>query len=104
MSEYISIRDDLYTLLYNMRTDKGNDKKTSFSDAIQELLDENKFLKKEREKLLNTDKFLKEESVKLREDNQLLRTIVGGTKPTKESIGTENYIKDTIKLQSESVE
>jgi predicted CopG family antitoxin len=90
MSEYISIRDDLYNLLDNMRIDKGNDKKTSFSDAIQELLDENKFLK--------------EESTKLREDNQILKTIGRNTKPTKESIETEIYRKKNLRLQSESIE
>lgn len=102
MSEYISIRDELYKKLDNMRIEKEG-KKTSFSDSIQELLDENKLLKKENQELLGTDKFLKEESIKLKEDNQMLRTIVGNTKPTKEMIATENYTKGNIRLQSESV-
>lgn len=40
MSEYISIRDDLYQKLDNMRTEKYNGKKKSFSDVIDLLFDD----------------------------------------------------------------
>lgn len=39
MSEYISIRDDLYQKLDNLRTEKDNGKKKSFSDVIDLLFD-----------------------------------------------------------------
>jgi predicted CopG family antitoxin len=39
MSEYISIRNDLYQKLDNMRTEKENGKKKSFSDVIDLLFD-----------------------------------------------------------------
>ena len=64
MSKYISIRDDLYGILDDMRTEKENGKKTSFSDAVQELLDTNKLLKKENQELLDTNRLIKEENQK----------------------------------------
>ena len=39
MSEYISIRDDLYKKLDNMRVEKDKDKKTSFSDSLDMLFE-----------------------------------------------------------------
>lgn len=40
MSEYITIRDDLYKKLDNMREEKENGKKTSFSQVIDRLFAE----------------------------------------------------------------
>lgn len=68
MSEYISIRDDLYKKLDTMRIEKENGKKTSFSDAIQEILDENKLLYDKNKKLLEETYDLEEKNKKLRID------------------------------------
>lgn len=49
MSENITIRDAIYGILKEMKPNE----KTSFSDVIQNVLDENEMLRRENRRLLN---------------------------------------------------